>query len=308
MVGQNNTGPQVPSEVKTGTVVNRQPLAENGNNNALAIHAEIDCQIATAKMYPRNIVKAEAGMKAMVCKSTEVAGECFYVLPRGENSIEGPSIRMAEIIAINYGNMRVVTRLPIIGAKEVSVEWAAHDLESNYATTGTVSTCITKSNGQRYNNDMVNTTCLATTAKARRNGIIAITPGTLVNELMQTAREFSVGGDRPIESLRDVAMNHFRKLGLRDDRILATYKKTSVAQLTKEDLVKMRGLATAIKDGHTTIDSAFPALSPEAPEPKDVVAGKVGEAAVDKQAQQSTESMPPPASNPAPASNSNKLF
>jgi hypothetical protein len=230
--------------------------------------AEIDVAIATARRYPRNFERAEARMRAMVCKTPDVAADCFYVLPpRGGKRIEGPSIRLAEIVAINYGNIRVVTRPPIIGHDSVTVEWAAIDLESNYSTTGSVSTSILYSKkgdkaGQRYEPDQINTTCLATVAKARRNGVYAIVPGTLVKDLWYEARKFSVGGDRPIEAKREMAMAHFRKMGLDDARILAAVGKSAVEQLSDDDLADLRGLATAIKDGDTTIDKAFPPIGP----------------------------------------------
>jgi hypothetical protein len=226
--------------------------------------AEIDIQISTAHRFPRHMERAQARMKAMVCKSPDIAGECFYVLPRGGKRIEGPSVRLAEVIAINYGNIRVVTRQPIVGDDEVTVEWAAHDLESNYATSGTVSTAIRKTpkagqpKGERYNADMINVACLSTTAKARRNGIFAIVPGTIVKELLADARKVVSGGDRPIEAKRELAMAYFRKMGIDDARILAAVNRSAVEQLSVDDLADLHGFATAIREGHATIDETFP--------------------------------------------------
>jgi len=232
--------------------------------------AEIDIQISTAHRFPRHLERAQSRMKAMVCKSPDIAGDCFYSLTRGTKKIDGPSVRLAEIIAINYGNIRVVTRVPVVGEDEVTVEWAAHDLESNYATSGAVSTPIRNSpkNGQakgnRYNTDMINVTAMATTAKARRNGILAITPGTIAKELLADARKIVTGGDRPIEAKRELAMAYFRKMGIDDGRILAAVNRSAVEQLSVDDLADLHGFATAIREGHATIDETFP--GPKKPE------------------------------------------
>lgn len=222
--------------------------------------SEIDMQISTAKRYPRSVVTCTSKAKAMVCSSPEQAGECFYSMPRGGKRIEGPSIRMAEIIAMNYGNIRVATRPPVVGDKTVTVEWAAHDLESNYATTGSVSTNILDRNGNKYNQDMINVTCLATIAKARRNAIYAIVPGTLVKEVLQSAMDTATGGDMPIETRRERAMKYFRNFGISDERILGAVNRTEIEQLTIEDIQSLMGTANAIRDQMTTIDEAFPSI------------------------------------------------
>lgn len=240
-------------------------IIDGGNMLEQVNRAEIDIQITTAHAYPRQPEKCESKMVAMVCRDDQVAIDCIYVLPRGNKRIEGPSIRLAEIIAVNWGNMRVVTRPPVVGRTTVSVEWAAHDLESNYATSGTVSAPILYGGdgpraGTRYNDDMINVTALATTAKARRNGIIAIVPGTIVKALVAQARQIITGGDRPIEARRELAMSYYRKMGIADDRILAAVDRTAIEQVTDDDLVALHGLANSIKDGQTTIDLSFPPI------------------------------------------------
>lgn len=220
--------------------------------------AEIDMQVSTAKRYPRDVVRAESRMKSMVGRSPETASLCFYSIPRKEKNIEGPSIRMAEIVAINYGNMRVMTRTPIVGETTVTVEWAAHDLESNYSTSGSVSNKILDRNGKRYNEDMINMNCLSVTSKARRNGIFAIVPGTMVDALMEEAYRVAAGGDRPIEAKREAAMRFFRNQGISEERILKALHCESIEQIDNAKIITLKGIATAIRDEQTTLDLAFP--------------------------------------------------
>ncbi len=234
-------------------------ISSNTSLEAMS-RAEIDIQISTAKRYPRQLEKATAKMKAMVCVNEQAADSCFYVIPRDKKPIEGPSIRLAEIVAMNYGNIRIIVRIPQINEREIVVEWAAHDLESNYATAGSVSVRIIDKYGRRYNDDMIGVTGLAAGSKARRNAIFAIVPGTIVSELVNQARNMASGGDKPIEARRESAMKHFRKFGVGDDRILGAVNRTDIGQLTNDDLSDLRGMATAIKDGMTTIDESFPVI------------------------------------------------
>src|SRR5689334_25197305 len=75
--------------------------------------AEVDCQIATAHQYPRSLAQFYKRAEAMVTVDEETAQSCFYQLrrkdkdaPGGYKMIEGESIRMAEIVAANFGNLR----------------------------------------------------------------------------------------------------------------------------------------------------------------------------------------------------------
>ena len=88
--------------------------------------AEIDIQIATAKQYPRDIQSALNRIRSIATIDTETAEDCFYALRRGGSLIEGVSVRLAEIIAGAWGNLRVQTRIVGNDGKMIT----AMDLES----------------------------------------------------------------------------------------------------------------------------------------------------------------------------------
>lgn len=71
---------------------------------------ELDQQVATARAFPRSIKKFQQQCLEMATLNEQVAEECFYALPRKENGetkmIEGPSARLAEIVASSWGNCR----------------------------------------------------------------------------------------------------------------------------------------------------------------------------------------------------------
>ena len=96
--------------------------------------AEIDKQIATAKMYPRDVMAAVNEMQQLALFDEETAESCFYHLERRAKDgsmtiIEGPSIRLAEIAAASWGNLRIATRIVGNDGRMVTVEAVAHDLQ-----------------------------------------------------------------------------------------------------------------------------------------------------------------------------------
>jgi hypothetical protein len=97
--------------------------------------AEIDQQISTAKAYPRVISRIVGNILSLATLDEETAKECIYALPRANKAIKGPSIRLAEIIASQWGNCRQAARVVHVDRfeKYVEAEGVFHDLESNSA-------------------------------------------------------------------------------------------------------------------------------------------------------------------------------
>ena len=93
--------------------------------------SEIDMQIATSKQYPRNIPEVLNKIATYATMDVETATDCFYVLRRGGSTIDGLSVRMAEIIAGAWGNMRVQTRIIGNDGKTITAQGVCHDLETN---------------------------------------------------------------------------------------------------------------------------------------------------------------------------------
>ena len=73
--------------------------------------AEIDMSIATARKYPRQLSSVKKDMISFATLDQETAEGCFYSLPRGGKTIQGPSVRLAEIAVSCYGNIRAGSRI-----------------------------------------------------------------------------------------------------------------------------------------------------------------------------------------------------
>lgn len=223
-----------------------------------ALHrSEIDQQISTAKAYPRSVTSALREAEALATLDHETAGACFYCLPRAGKRIEGPSVRLAEIVASSWGNLRYGARIVQIDERFVTAQGVCHDLEKNVSATYEVRRRITDSKGQRYSDDMITTTANAACSIGLRNAIFKVIPFAVVKRVYELARKASLPGGKTLSEQREVALTWYRANGAKDAQILALLGRAGVDDITIEDLITLRGLYTAIRDGDTTLAEAL---------------------------------------------------
>lgn len=220
--------------------------------------AEIEIQVQTAKKWPRSLSKFYQDAIAMATLTEDVAAACCYALPRGGKTIEGPSARLAEIVASAWCNIRVDSRIVDVTDKEVVARCVCLDLERNNGQTVEVRVRITDKHGKRYNEDMIQVASLSALAKARRNGIFVVVPRAYVNPIYEAARQAAVGKAETLGKRRTQMMAHFAKLGIVASRVFAAVGVPGENDITLEHLQTLRGYANAIKENTATIEQCFP--------------------------------------------------
>ena len=220
---------------------------------------EISSQVTTAKMYPRDELACIQKANQMACYDAETAAQMFYTLPaRGQSGpIEGPSVRLAEVVAYNWGNFRVETNIEEIGDRYVTVVGSAFDVERNAAFRVRVKRRITTKSGARFSDDMIQVTCQAACSIAFREVVFKTIPRVYVDQIYFAARKASVGTQRTIEAKRADMISYFGKLGVSSDSVLKAAGVLKVEEITEEKLIALKGLATAIKENNLTIEEAF---------------------------------------------------
>lgn len=221
--------------------------------------AEIDRQIATAKAYPRNVVAVKKSLAELVTSDPETAASCMYKLPRGGKSIEGGSVRFAEMLAYSWGNCRVGARVVAVEAEYVIAQGFFFDLERNSALSFEVKRRITDRNGKRYDADMIGVTGNAACGVAYRNAVLKCVPKPFWQGAYDAAVKVVRGTGTTLKANVETAMAYAGKFGVSEVQILAALGVTSVAEITQDHLVDLRGMLQSIKDGETTIDAVFPA-------------------------------------------------
>lgn len=243
-------------DVRHGEVVddNEETMLDAGTALSAMARAEIDIQISTAKRYPRSLTKFKKQSMEMATLDEEVAATMFYVLPRGGKKIEGPSARLAEVVGSTWGNLRYGARIVAIGDKFLTAEGACHDLETNNAAKVEIQRRITGKDGKRFNDDMIGVTANAACSIALRQAIFKVVPFAFVKPIYDAARLCSIGKAKSMANKRAAAIEWFSKAGVSEADVLTFLDKQGIEEITDDDLITLRGVVQAIKDGDMTIE------------------------------------------------------
>lgn len=219
--------------------------------------SEIDVQINTAKAYPRNIANVLNNIETLATMDEETASSCFYMLRRQGKLIEGPSVRMAEIIASSWGNIRVQARIIGNDGKFITAQGVCHDLESNYAVSAEVKRRITDKYGKTYSDDMQVVTGNAACAIAMRNALFKVVPMALIKKVVNKAKKVSLGEATSLEESRGKMVDYFQKIGVDQQHLFDYLGVKKIEEVNIDMVVELRGLANAIKEGTTTVSETF---------------------------------------------------
>jgi hypothetical protein len=247
--------------------------------------AEIDIQVATAKQYPRDINNTLNKIATYATMDKETAEDCFYVLRRkgsnGQDSvIEGLSVRMAEIIAGCWGNIRVQTRIVGNDGKMITAQAICHDLETNFAVSKEVKRRITDRNGRTFSEDMQVVTGNAAASIAFRNAVLAVIPKAVTKKVINEVKQVALGQAIDLETARTNCLQNFAKAGVTEDMLLQYLGINSVADIDKEAIFELRATWNAIKEGTTTVQESF--IAPALEAKKEAEAKKKAVTAEDK--------------------------
>lgn len=237
------------------------------DNNALALKAELDTQIATAKAYPRDVKRSIDEATTLATIDEDTAQGCFYALPRKDKdgnkiTIEGESIRLAEIIRCSWGHMHTQTRIVEVAEKHITTEAVAWDLQSNnkHIATDRISIWFGEKSGKggyRANNDMQIMLAKASQAKALRNAIFQVVPKGLVKVVSAATKKFALGGSENLTVKVTKAVNKLVKMGLNKEEMLAYFEKQSLNDFTEDDYLAIIGIGTALKEGLIKPEEVF---------------------------------------------------
>lgn len=223
--------------------------------------SEVDMQIATAKQYPRDLSRVLNQIATYATMDVETASDCFYVLRRkgkdGDSAIEGLSVRMAEIIAGAWGNLRVQTRIIGNDGKTITAQGVCHDLETNVAVSVEVKRRITDKYGNTYSEDMQVTTGNAASAIAFRNAVLKVVPKAVTKKVIADVKQVALGQAIDLETSRQNCLANFAKAGVTANMIFDLFEISKIEEIDRNILFELKGLWNAIKEGSTSIQEAF---------------------------------------------------
>lgn len=245
-----------------GEIISGLPTGYEGGNQSLAVslaRAEVDQQIATARAMPRSIDKAVKNIMTLSTLDEESAAECVYALPRGGKPIKGPSVRLAEIIASQWGNCRVGARVVHVDRIEkfIEAEGVFHDLETNTATTARVRRRISDKNGRLLNDDMIVVTGNAACSIAKRNAILGAVPKAVWRKAYTAVERVIAGDIKTLAERRTTAMKAFAAFGVKPEQVFAALDVAGMDDITLDHITTLIGMHSALKSGEETVETMF---------------------------------------------------
>ena len=219
--------------------------------------SEVDMQISTAKAYPRDVQAAIKRIEDLASSDRETAEDCFYVLRRGGEAIEGLSVRMAEIIAGAWGNLRVQARIIGNDGKTITAQAVCHDLETNFAVSVEVKRRITDKQGKTYSEDLQVVTGNAACAIAFRNAVLKVVPKAITKKAINNIKQVALGQALDVETSRQNCIANFAKLGVTTEMLCQYLDIKSAEEIGKEQIFELRATWNAIKEGTTSVQETF---------------------------------------------------
>lgn len=237
---------------------NAAGLPTNVNAGAVTIEAqravtEAQSKIQLAKMFPRN--ETDAFDKLMfACSHPGFAEEAFYSLPRGDKSISGPSIRLAEEIARLYGNFTYGHRELSRGNGKSEVEVFAWDVENNNYTSRQITVMhVQDTKGGSYalrSQADIDTRIANIASKQLRGRILSLIPKWMLSEAVGRCRQTLAGGqDKEQREQRVAALEARFATRNVDKQALERYLGHPLKLITDEEIADLFGVYTAIKEG-----------------------------------------------------------
>jgi len=238
--------------------------------------SEIDMQIATANKYPRSITKFRQQVYELATLDEETAASMFYRLPRGGKAIEGPSVRLAEVAASAYKNLRFGSRVISTDDKFITAQGFCYDLENNIAVACEVRRRITDKNNRKFNDDMIVVTGNAASSIALRNAIFKVIPLAYIKPAFEEAKEVSLGKGETLQNRRHKMLDWWKRKGATEQQVFDALGIAGIDDLGNEELLTLRGLATAVKEGEVSFETAM------APKAKEGEGAKVAESSANE--------------------------
>ncbi len=221
---------------------------------------EVQVSMLAAKRFPRDEYTAMNRIKA-TCQRPKLAEQAVYRYPRGGQNVSGPSIRLAEAIAQNWGNIDCgIIELENRNGKSEMMAYA-WDLETNTRVTKTFSV-LHRRDTKQGSKDLTDGRDIyeATAnfgARRMRACILSVLPGDVVDAAVEECKKTVADKDsRPVSEILDELLKAFKAISVNKDQ-LEKYFDKQLTMMTKEELVDLRAVYKAIKDGQSKASDYF---------------------------------------------------
>ena len=213
--------------------------------------AEMQAQIYLAKQFPRDQMKSTERILT-ACQRPGLAAVAVYSYAKGGASVSGPSIRLAEEIARDWGNLECGWNELERENDMSKVRAFAWDKETNVLKTlffYVPHYRTTRTGRKRLTDEREIYELLANQAARRmRNCILALIPGDVVDAAVeQCERTMVTHCDITQESIKKLIVT-FESFGVTRKQIEKRIQR-NIESITPAQFVRMREIYTSLRDG-----------------------------------------------------------
>lgn len=225
--------------------------------------SEIKGKMFLARQFPRDQEYA-LSLALRECERKELAESAMYEFPRGDSVVKGPSIRLVEVLARHWGNiMSGVTEVDSDG-QTTTIKCFAWDLETNTSDEKTFAVKherSVKSGTKRLTDERDIYEMVANKgARRKRACLLAVLPGWYVDAAVKACEKTLADSLTAGQSMEEVVakmVEAYASFGITPEQLAEKVGKPDVSKLSKSDVVKLRNLYSAIKDGFVKAGDAF---------------------------------------------------
>ncbi len=227
---------------------------------------EVQAAMVIAKRFPRD--EAESYNRIIrACKRISLAEQAMYEYPRGKTKVTGPSIRLAEMAAQNWGNIDygIIELEQRRGESQVMAY--AWDLETNTRQTKifTVPHIRETKNGNVPLTDPRDIYELVANQGARRVRacILGVIPGDVIESALAQCNATLQGQEKGplIDTIRQIVGTFKEQFGV-DAAMLEKYIGCKTEAFSMNDLIRLKKVYRSLCDGMARREDYFE-LSPE---------------------------------------------
>ena len=222
---------------------------------------EVQAAMVIAKKFPRNEVESYSRIMR-ACQRKSLAEQAMYEYPRGGTKVTGPSIRLAEAMAQNWGNLDFGYIELEQRNGESQVMAYAWDLETNTRQTKVFSVPHIRSTkkGNTVLEDPRDIYELVANQAARRVRacILGIMPGDVIDSAIAQCEQTLIGDTKAplIDLVRDMA-EIFQKEFSVPLKAIEAYIGCKSEAFTMNDLIRLKKVYKSLKDGMAKREDYF---------------------------------------------------
>ena len=227
---------------------------------------EVEAAMVVAKRFPRNTLAASQAI-LNECTRPSLAEVAVYEYTRGGSAVTGPSIRLAEVIAQNWGNLTFGLRELDRQLTSSVMEAYCWDLQTNVRRTVTFSVPhvrVTK-RGRTDLTDPRDVYEMVANQGARRmrSCILAVVPGDVIEAAVEECeRTITSKADTSPEAVKKMVAA-FTKFGVTTEQIEARIGRHLDA-IRPAQVLQLRKIYNSLKEGMSDARTWFPPTEDEA--------------------------------------------